>query len=296
MIYSIIIRTLNEDAYLQELIDSINKQEINKEDEIEIILVDSGSTDKTLEIAKKNKLNIVFIKKNNFSFGRSLNYGCEASTGEILIFISGHCIPKDSSWLKNLCYSLKHKDSDYNYGRQIGVDKTYFSEHQYFNKFFPKYERKFFFNGFFCNNANAAIKKKIWEKYKFNENITGLEDMYLAQQLKNNNMKVSYVPNAIVKHIHQENFKKIKNRYERESIALKWILPDIKVTFYDFLKIFFLYLVSDFSAAIKQKVFIKNFFSILMFRFAMSYGSYIGNNKSFSLTEKSKKIYYYPEN
>ena len=44
--------------------------------------------------------------------------------------------------------------------------------------------------------------------------------MYLAQQLKNNNMKVSYVPNAIVKHIHQENFKKIKNRYERESIAL----------------------------------------------------------------------------
>lgn len=90
MRYSVIIRTLNEEKYLQELINHIKKQKIELEDEIEIILVDSGSTDLTLEIAKKNDLKILFIKKENFSFGRSLNIGCSASSGELLIFISGH--------------------------------------------------------------------------------------------------------------------------------------------------------------------------------------------------------------
>ena len=289
MRYSVIIRTLNEEKYLQELINAIKEQKIDLEDEIEIILVDSGSTDQTLEIAKKNNLKIVFIKKEVFSFGRSLNIGCRASNGELLVFISGHCIPVNTNWLLNLCLSLKNGGSDYNYGKQIGVDTSYYSEHQYFKKFFPSSNKDVLFNGFFCNNANSAIKRNVWEKYKFNENITGLEDMYLTQQITQDNMKVSYIPEASVKHIHQENFKQIKNRYERESIALRWIIPDIKITFFEFVKIFFLYIISDFSAAKKEKVFLKNFFSILFFRFAMSYGSYIGNSKSNKLSEKSKK-------
>lgn len=294
MRYSVIIRTLNEEKYLQELINAIKDQKIELGDEIEIILVDSGSTDQTLEIAKKNNLKIVFIKKEVFSFGRSLNIGCRASNGELLVFISGHCIPVNTNWLPNLCFSLKNGGSDYNYGKQIGVDTSYYSEHQYFKKFFPSSNKDVLFNGFFCNNANSAIKRNVWEKYKFNENITGLEDMYLTQQITQDNMKVSYIPEASVKHIHQENFKQIKNRYERESIALRWIIPDIKITFFEFVKIFFLYIISDFSAAKKEKVFLKNFFSILFFRFAMSYGSYIGNSKSNKLSEKSKKIYFYP--
>lgn len=295
MRYSVIIRTLNEEKYLQELINSIKKQRINPEDEIEIVLVDSGSTDQTLEIAKKNNLKIVFIKKEIFSFGRSLNIGCRASNGELLVFISGHCIPTDTNWLLSLCFSLKNGNSDYNYGKQIGVDTSYYSEHQHFKKFFPSSNKDVFFDGFFCNNANSAIKRNVWEKYKFNENITGLEDMYLTQQIIQDNMKVSYIPEANVKHIHHENFRQIKNRYERESMALKWIIPNIKITFFKFIKIFFLFIISDFSVARKEKVFLKNFFSILFFRFAMSYGSYIGNNKSNKLSEKSKKIYFYPK-
>lgn len=295
MQYSIIIRTLNEETYLQELIDSINNQNINSEEKVEIIIVDSGSTDRTLEIAKKNNLNIVYIQQENFSFGRSLNFGCNAASGEILVFISGHCIPTNNKWLQNLCSSLLENKSDYNYGRQVGIDSSHYSEHQYFKKFFPSNEKNSTFDDFFCNNANAALKRNIWKKYKFNERLTGLEDMFLAQQIKKDNMKVSYVHDAIVKHIHQENFKQIKNRYERESIALRSILPDIKISFFEFMKIFYLYIISDFSAAIKDKVLMKNLFSIIMFRFAMSLGSYTGNNKRLSLSEKSKKIYFYPK-
>ena len=296
MRYSIVIRTLNEEKYLQDLIDCINKQKISSEDEIEIILVDSGSTDQTLKIAEQNHLKILFIKKEIFSFGRSLNIGCKASSGEVLVFISGHCIPIGSTWLTNLCSSLKDGSSDYNYGRQVGVDTSYYSEKQHFKKFFPLNNKTNFFNGFFCNNANSAIKKKIWKKYKFDERITALEDMYLAQQIKRHGMKVSYQPEANVMHIHHENFYQIKNRYEREALALRWVIPNLKITFFEFIKIFFLYIFSDFSSAIKEKILMKNIFSIILYRLAMSYGSYVGNHKNIELSERSKKIYFYPRN
>ena len=53
MSISVIIRTLNEDKYLEELLISIKKQQIS--DSVEIIIVDSGSTDRTLEISENIK-------------------------------------------------------------------------------------------------------------------------------------------------------------------------------------------------------------------------------------------------
>ena len=67
-IISIIIRTLDEEKYLQELIDGINAQETLSEFYHEVIIVDSGSTDNTLNIAKHNNLKLVHIKKEEFSF------------------------------------------------------------------------------------------------------------------------------------------------------------------------------------------------------------------------------------
>ena len=101
MIISIIIRTYNEERYLNDLLNAISNQNVN-DHKVEIIIVDSGSTDKTLEIANSFNCTIKKIEKVNFSFGRSLNLGCITSNGEILIFISGHCIPANEFWLQNL--------------------------------------------------------------------------------------------------------------------------------------------------------------------------------------------------
>ena len=53
----------------------------------EVIIVDSGSSDKTVEIAHKFDCKILHIKKSEFSFARSLNIGCAAATGDYLLFI-----------------------------------------------------------------------------------------------------------------------------------------------------------------------------------------------------------------
>ena len=101
MIVSVVIRTLNEQQHLGQLLSAICKQ-IRDGFEIEIVIIDSGSTDKTLSIAKSFNCKITHIKKSEFTFGRSLNMGSDYATGEILVYVSGHCIPESDSWLKML--------------------------------------------------------------------------------------------------------------------------------------------------------------------------------------------------
>ena len=103
---SVVIRTLNEEKHLPELLESIRKQ-FSAYFDFEIVIVDSGSTDNTLDIAKSYSARITPIKKENFSFGRSLNIGCEFANGKYLVFVSGHCIPASDRWVHDIVLPLK---------------------------------------------------------------------------------------------------------------------------------------------------------------------------------------------
>lgn len=288
---SIIIRTLNEQRYLEELLTEISKQSTNLYD-IETVIVDSGSTDKTIETANKFGCRITYIKKDDFTFGRSLNYGCDYAKGDYLVFISGHCIPKNSSWIENLVAPLETGCS-YTYGRQLGRDTTKFSERQLFKKYFPN-ESRIPQEGFFCNNANAAIKKEIWKEYQFDEELTGCEDMFLAKKLVEKGLYLGYVSNAEVFHIHDETWDKVQVRYEREAIALQKILPEIHVSITDTIKYISVGILKDISAAFKQKVLLSEINSIVRFRLAQYIGAYKGNHIHRKLSQEMKNRYFYP--
>ena len=101
MKFSVIVRTYNESRYLPQLLGSLRSQAIQPQ-QMETIIVDSGSNDGTVEIATAAGCKLVHIDKREFSFGRSLNMGCNSAKGDILVFISGHCVPTTSEWLHNL--------------------------------------------------------------------------------------------------------------------------------------------------------------------------------------------------
>ena len=79
---SVVIRTYNEARYLEELLLGIAAQE-RPDFDVEVVLVDSGSTDGTLDIASQHGARIVHIRKQDFTFGRSLNVGCRAALGSV---------------------------------------------------------------------------------------------------------------------------------------------------------------------------------------------------------------------
>ena len=125
------------------------------------MVVDSGSTDRTIEIAKQYSCEILRIPKHEFSFGRSLNIGCLAASGRCLVITSGHCIPADYNWLGALCEPILSERASYAYGELAG-SQTKFSERRIFEKFFPEV-LELAQGGDFCNNANAALSKDFGE-------------------------------------------------------------------------------------------------------------------------------------
>ena len=291
-VVSIIIRTLNEEVNLEELLGSINNQSILNY-QIEIIVVDSGSTDNTIEIASTYGAKIIHIKKEDFTFGRSLNLGCKSASGDYFIFVSGHCIPTDINWIENLLSPIRHRICGYTYGKQIGRDTTKFSENQVFRKYYPK-NSMIPQEGFSCNNANAAIDKDIWQKYKFDEELTGCEDMSLAKSYVNDGGKLGYVANATVFHIHNESWKSVRRRYERESVALQKIMPEVQITLYDLVYFILIGVLKDLKAAFRRKVFLSEFYGIICYRFNQFMGSYHGNHITREASNKMKQEYFYP--
>jgi GT2 family glycosyltransferase len=219
--------------------------------------------------------------------------GCEISNGGILVFISGHCIPTSNYWLNELIQPLLTSQISYTYGRQIGNETSKFSETIIFQKYYPL-NSKIPQNSFYCNNANAALLKSEWQNIKFDENLTGLEDMFLAKQLYLNGKKIGYVSSATVYHLHDESWKKIKIRFEREAIALQKIMPEIHITFLDFLRYTISSIIIDFTRALAINKLYKYFFEIIFYRTCQYWGSYIGNTRHRSLSKKSKENYFFP--
>jgi len=289
---SIVFRSLNEEKWLGAALDACKAQKLDGAD-VEIILVDSGSTDKTLAIAERAGCRIVHIRKSEFTFGRSLNFGCEAARGNFLVIVSAHCIPDHDRWLTNLLDPLIKDEADYVYGKQIGHDVTRFSEHQVFAQYFPDAD-KLPQADFFCNNANSAIKKEAWEKYRFDETVTGLEDMVLAKAVMKDGGRIGYVADAPVVHIHEETLTQIRRRYYREALTLREIMPEVHFQFGDFLRYFFAGVLHDFSEALNQRRFLPESGDILAYRFAQYWGAYRGHNEHRVLSRAQKESYYYP--
>lgn len=289
---SIVIRTFNEGKWLGPVLDAVATQELDNKT-MEVVLVDSGSTDETLSIAEKHGCRIVHIKKDEFTFGRSLNMGCDAAVGRALVFISGHCIPASPRWLLNLVTPLGVDGMVYTYGRQQGHEISRYSEEQLFRKYYPD-TSQLPQQGFFCNNANSAILKEHWNENPYDEELTGLEDMDLAKKLVNKGHKIGYVADAPVIHIHEESWHKVKVRYEREAIALQAIMPELHVHFSDFLRYFFSGVMLDWGQAISDKKFFRVAGEVLAFRFMQYWGTYAGANEHRRLSRRRKEEYFYP--
>ncbi|HEX5475771.1 MAG TPA: glycosyltransferase [Vicinamibacterales bacterium] len=301
MIVSIIIRTFNEERYLARLLDAVADQRMAEDSDtsqagpmdVEVVLVDSGSTDRSVEIARARGAVICHLAPEAFSFGRSLNLGCSRATGEIFVFVSGHCIPKTRTWLRALIEPIRAGDAVLSYGRQVAGETTSLSEAEVFSRLYPD-RSAVPQDGFFCNNANAAVSRPVWERFGFDEELTGLEDMHLGKRIVESGGRIAYVAEAAVAHYHHETWAHIRRRYEREAIALRRIRPEWHVTLSDFLRYVAVGVLLDSAIAVRQRRWLRNAPHIVMFRLMQYWGSYRGNYAHRQLAEKEKRAYFYP--
>lgn len=290
---SIIIRAFNEEKHIGKLIRGIKQQKLFVE--VEIILVDSGSTDKTVAIAEKEGAKVVHILPEEFSFGYALNIGIQKAEGEILLFASAHVFPVYTNWIEKMIEPFEDEKIALVYGRQIGNHKSKFSEQRLFNKWFPAVSN---YNQLhpFSNNANAAIRKSLWKEQSYDESLTGLEDLDWGNKILTKGFKIAYESSAVIVHVHEETHKKVFNRYYREAIAFKRIMPYARFKFWDFIFLSSTNIMSDYYFAIREKVFFRNILDIPMFRILQFFGTYCGYRYSGNIDSSLRTRFYYPTN
>ena len=220
---SILIRTKNEEAAIAKTLNIINSQTLQPYD---IIVVDSGSTDQTVEIVRQWKnINLIQIKSEDFIYGKSLNIGFEAAKGDVVISLSAHAFPKDTEWLEMLVKPFNDPNVAATYGRQLPhldawppVQRDYLS--YYGDSIRVQNDAKDPAN--FCfSNSNSAVRRSIWETQPFHETISYAEDQEWAANVLRLGYKIIYEPQATVYHSHNESFSKVFLRSYNEHRAYK---------------------------------------------------------------------------
>jgi glycosyltransferase involved in cell wall biosynthesis len=290
ILVSVIVRTYNEQDHIGRLLEGVFGQTIKN---IEVIIVDSGSSDETLKVASKFPVQIYEIKPEEFSFGRSLNLGCKKSVGEFLIFASAHVYPVYEDWIEKLIEPFSESNVVLVYGKQRGNHATKYSEHKIFERWFPD-KSNFFQDQPFCNNANAAIRQKAWLELPYDESIMGLEDLDWAKRTMKLAKRIVYAADAEVVHVHNETPASIYNRYRREALALKRIFPEERFSLWDFTRLFSANFVADAYHAKHDRVLGKNLYDILFFRLMQFWGTYRGYAQRGPITAELRQTFYYP--
>jgi glycosyltransferase involved in cell wall biosynthesis len=287
---SVVIRCFNEEKHIGALLERVYQQTIRSP---QVILVDSGSTDRTLAVAGRYPVQVEQVQPAEFTFGRSLNRGCRVATGDYLVFASAHVVPCELDWLKRLTEPFNCTQVALVYGRQLGDHRTKFSEHQVFTKQYPL-ESNPDQRIPFCNNANAAVRRALWLKHAFDETLSGLEDLEWGKWAVEQGYRIAYRADAGVYHIHEEAPSGIKRRYMREAIALKRLFPDSHVTWWEFVALLVSNVARDLAAALRRGVLFSKAVEILMFRTMQYWGTYRGMNYRSPLTHELIMQFYYP--
>lgn len=212
---SIIIPTKNAGDEFDYTLRRITQQEGIRE--IEFVIIDSGSDDKTLEIAKKYSSTIFQISPDAFHHARTRNYGAEKATGEYLVFTVQDAIPIGNYWLYKLLMPIYSGSASAASAIQIPrSDADLFACWSYwahYVKFLRREKDSIYNRASFDNfdrlsegdkriavsldNVSLGIKKEIFNLYQFHADYA--EDLELGVRLiKDGHSLIFQSSNAVI--------------------------------------------------------------------------------------------------
>ncbi|MDP2786086.1 MAG: glycosyltransferase [Sulfurimicrobium sp.] len=233
---SVVIPTKNGGMLFARVLDALLRQKAPWD--YEILVVDSGSTDKTLRYCEERNVNVISIPPSEFGHGQTRNFGISKTKGEFVALITQDALPASNEWLFNLVSAVEQApDVAGAFGRHLpypDADPYMVRDLKlHFDGFLawpavlrksdnePRYEAEIGYRQivhFFSDN-NACLRRSVWEKYPYPD-VDFAEDQIWAETVIKAGFGKAYADNAAVYHSHRYSVIEAGRRAFDESVAL----------------------------------------------------------------------------
>lgn len=228
--FSIVIPTKNGGELFRHAIEQLQRQRLWSQSEL--IVVDSGSTDDTVDLARAAGAKVYEIPAEKFNHGATRDFGIAHASCEYVILMVQDAIPRDLDLLGNILRPFEDPEVVGVYARQIPQPDADLLTKRNLNNWLTgradrevrKMESIEWYESLspmakylFCNfdNVCSAIRKVVWEKNKFGKINFG-EDIDWAERVLRSGYKIAYEPSSAVIHSHD---RPLSYEYKRTYVC-----------------------------------------------------------------------------
>ncbi|HYL94341.1 MAG TPA: glycosyltransferase [Terriglobales bacterium] len=216
---SVLILTKNEACNISHCLEAVLSQE--SPGRPEVILIDSGSSDHTVQIAGRYPVQLYRIAAESFHHARTRNLAAELAQGEYLVYLAADALPSSQGWLGALLRNFEDSTVGAVYGRHVprpdasierqGVLSTMYGDKRLVKSAACKAELGYRYYHF--STVNCAIRKQVWQQSRFPQDLNVCEDVAIATRILDAGWKIVYEPEAAVYHTHDFSSLRLFRRY-----------------------------------------------------------------------------------
>jgi len=224
---SISILTKNDELNIGACLEAVYSQRaVGK---FEVVLVDSGSTDATVQIAKRFPIRIEQIRPEEFHHARTRNFAASLGTGAVIVNLSSDAIPASDMWLQELTANFQDPAVGAVYGRQLPKPASRIERQVTFDTIYgeqrivkdPACRAGSGYKFYHFSDVNSALRRNMWELIQYPESFKVFEDLAIAKRILDAGWKIVYEPEALVFHSHHFTPKQLFKRYYDIGYTLK---------------------------------------------------------------------------
>lgn len=196
---SIVMRSFNEGWALKGTFEALRRQAFR---DWELIVIDSGSTDNSVELIKAaNPRHFVQIQPHEYHPPRVMNMGMRLASANSVVFLNADATPLGAHWLAPLVQVLGDPDTAAVFSRQVprpGCSAVFAADYEHCfgqNRLSASWDH-------FFSMVSSGIRKDVWARRGFNEAMQYSEDEEYTRWCVAQGYRVHYVPESVAMHSH----------------------------------------------------------------------------------------------